>query len=51
MKNISHKKMKSPFATTWVELENIILSEKSQKEKNKYYYDFTYMWNLRNKTN
>ena len=25
-----------PFATTWMELEIIILSEVSQKEKNKY---------------
>ena len=26
-----------PFATTWMDLENIILSEVSQKEKDKYY--------------
>ena len=26
-----------PFATTWVDLENIILSEVSQTEKYKYY--------------
>ena len=34
----SHKKNeKQPFATTWVDLENIILSEVSQTEKYKYY--------------
>ena len=26
-----------PFAATWMELETLILSEVSQKEKNKYY--------------
>ena len=26
-----------PFAATWMDLENIILSEVSQTEKNKYY--------------
>ena len=26
-----------PFAATWVELENLILSEGSQKEKDKYH--------------
>ena len=26
-----------PFATTWMELENIILSEMSQKDKDKYH--------------
>ena len=26
-----------PFAATWVDLEIIILSEESQKEKNKYH--------------
>ena len=34
----SHKKNEMlPFATTWVDLENIILSEVSQTEKYKYY--------------
>ena len=37
-----------PFAMTWMELECIMLSKISQSEKNK--YDFTHMWNLRNKT-
>ena len=26
-----------PFAATWMDLENIILSEVSQKEKNRYH--------------
>ena len=37
-----------PFATTWVELEIIILSEVSQREMP---YDITYMWNLNYDTN
>ena len=37
-----------PFATTWMEPEGIILSEISQRQIP---YSFTYMWNLRNKTN
>ena len=38
-----------PFATTWMELEDIILSEISQSEKDKYHM-FSLMWNLRNLT-
>ena len=38
-----------PFATTWMELECIMLSEISQSEKDKY-HDFIHMWNLRKKT-
>ena len=35
---LSHKKEQSnPFSTTWMELEIIILSEVSQKEKGKYH--------------
>ena len=35
---LSHKKNEiMPFAATWVDLEIIILSEVSQKEKDKYY--------------
>ena len=37
-----------PFATTWVELEGIMLSEISQTKTIP--YDFTDMCNLRNKT-
>ena len=33
-----------PFATTWMDLEIIILGEVSQTEKDKY---STYMWNLK----
>ena len=35
-----------PSATTWVDLEGIVLSEISQTEKDKY-DDFTQMWNLK----
>ena len=38
-----------PFATTWMELECIVLSEISPSEKDKY-HDFTHMWNMRNTT-
>ena len=38
-----------PFAVTWMDPENMILSEVSQTEKDKYY--ITYMWNLKNNTN
>ena len=34
-----------PFAETWMDLEIIILSEVSQKEKDRYHYGITYMWN------
>ena len=35
---LSHKKNKiMPFAATWMELEALILSEVSQKEKDKYH--------------
>ena len=30
-----------PFAATWMDLENIILSEVSQTEKDKYYISLT----------
>ena len=36
-----------PFATTWMELEYIMLSKISQR---KISYDFTHMWNLRSET-
>ena len=39
-----------PFATTWMDLESIMLSVISQTEKDKYSV-ITYMWNLKNKTN
>ena len=34
-----------PFATTWMDLEGIMLSEVSQTETNM--YDITYMWNFK----
>ena len=37
---LSRKKKKNdimPFAATWMELENLILSEMSQKNKDKYH--------------
>ena len=36
-----------PFAATWMALEIIILSEVSQKEKDKCHMIITYMWNLK----
>ena len=38
-----------PFAATWMDMEIIILSELSQKEKDK--YDIPYMWNLKKDAN
>ena len=43
------KKKILPFATVWMELENFMLSEISQSEKDKKKYDYTHMWNLMNK--
>ena len=41
-----------PFATTWMQLEIIILNEVSQKDTDKYhFYDITYMWNRKYDTN
>ena len=39
-----------PFAATWMNLEIIILSKESQREKSKY-HDITYMWNFLNWSN
>ena len=36
-----------PYAATWVQLEIIILSKVSQKEKDKYYMLSLYVWNLK----
>ena len=44
------KKELIPFATAWVELESIMLSEISKAVKDKY-HDLTFNWNLINKTN
>ena len=40
-----------PFATAWMELESITLSEISQVVKRQIPHDLTYKWNLNNKTN
>ena len=37
-----------PFTATWMELEIIILSEKSHRER-QISYDIAYMWNLKKK--
>ena len=37
-----------PFAATWMELETLILSEVSQKEKDKYHM-ISHIWNLGHK--
>ena len=39
-----------PFAATWMDLEIIILSEVSQKER-QIPYDITYMWKWKYDTN
>ena len=39
-----------PFAATWMELETLILSEVSQKEKDKYHM-ISHNWNLISSTN
>ena len=39
-----------PFMTTWMNLESIMLIEKSDRER-QIPYDFTYMRNLKNKIN
>ena len=39
-----------PFAATWMELQIIIRSEVSQKEKDKY-HTISLMWNLKYDTN
>ena len=44
------KKDLLPFATAWIELESIMLSEIRQALKDKKPYDLTYNWNLINKT-
>ena len=47
----NHKKNKiTPFTATWMQLEIIMLSEVSQKEKDKY-HGITYMWDLKYGTN
>ena len=45
--NITQPLKRTTFAATWMDLEIIILSEVSQREK-EIPYDITYMWNLKN---
>ena len=40
-----------PSATTWVDLENIIPSEVSQTDKDRYFMVYLIMWNLQNNAN
>ena len=40
-----------PSAATWMQLDNLILSEVSRKEKDKYNMIITFMWNLKYGTN
>ena len=48
---LSHKKNKTmPFAATWMEIKTLILSEVSQKEKDKYHM-ISHIWNLVYDTN
>ena len=37
------------FVVRWMDLESVIQSEVSQKEKNKYRYANTYTWSLKKK--
>ena len=43
------KKKLPPFVTTWMDLENIMLSEISQLVKGKYHMISLCLWNLMNK--
>ena len=49
---LSHKKNEiMPFASTWMHLEILILSEVRQKRERQIPYDITYVWNLKYGTN
>ena len=39
------------FLETWMDLETVIPSEVSQKEKRQILHDITYIWNLKNSRN
>ena len=45
------KKLNLSICTTWMDREDIMLSEISQTEKDEIPHDLTYMWSLKNKTN
>ena len=40
-----------PFAATWMNLENIMLTEVKSDRERQILYDITHMWNLKNNTN
>ena len=44
-------KERMPFASTWIDLEIIILSKISQTREIQISCDITYVWNLKNDTN
>ena len=49
---LRHKKRTKilTFAARWMDLEGIMLSETSQRQR-QMLYDITYMWNLKDTTN
>ena len=48
---LSHKRSGIlPFATIWMDLEGIMVAEMSDRER-QILYIFTYLWNIKNKTN
>ena len=49
--SVVKKKKILPFATVWMDLENIMLSEINPALERQIPYDFTHMWNLMNKLN
>ena len=44
---LTHQNDYPIFAATWTELEEIMLSEISQAEKDNYHMVFTHLWNIR----
>ena len=45
------KKKILPFATVWMDLENIMLYKITQTKKRQILYDITHTWDLMNKLN
>ena len=39
-----------PFAAAWMDLDHVMLTEMSDRER-QMLYDITYMWKLKNTTN
>lgn len=46
----TEKDERYPCSTAWTELEGIMLSETIQTERDKKMYDFTHMWNLKERS-